>query len=328
MVGGRGGLPEVPAVGTEAAEMINQELLAKRLMRGALTGHPETEKPPAKYCKGKLDNGRPCMITVLDGDYCRRHQKEIDALEAGAPLQPGRVERPFEERIQMSKKGTCKACSKGNVWLVAADMCIKCRDAAKEAGTYPEPASIVPEKVELVEEETKLSDVTTDVNKIGYDDEQEKAMLAGGPIQLDYYTAMGMGDDTENLAHAPASATNLDPVACLQCEGPVERQDLFCKTCAPVEPQITPIAPTPPQEQAEPCAVVKKGIAALLPSQPAPPAPPIGLHIPFSLDELAILEEFEVSPEHIRQVIIMGLEGHLCTVDASDPLAMSRHAAE
>ena len=147
----------------------------------------------------------------------------------------------------MAKKGICKICSKKDTQIIGAGMCWTCRKAAIDAGTYPEPASIVPEKVELVEEETKFSDVTTDVNKIGYDDEQEKAMLAGGPIQLDYYTAMGMGDDTENLAHAPASATNLDPVACLHCEGPVERQDLFCKTCAPVEPQISPITATPPQ---------------------------------------------------------------------------------
>jgi len=103
------------------------------------------------------------------------------------------------------------------------------------------------------------------------------------------------------------------------------------QTHAP-ESQNQPVAGTPPKEQVAPSKVVKKGLAALLsspPAPPAPPAPPVGLHVPFSLDEIAILEEFEVTPDHIRQLVVMGLEGQVCPLDTSDPLAKSRvHAAD
>ena len=73
---------------------INEEMLKQRMMRGALVGPAEKEKEPMAYCKGKQDNGKGCRILVLPGhDYCRRHQKEIDALVQGAPLEPGQMER-------------------------------------------------------------------------------------------------------------------------------------------------------------------------------------------------------------------------------------------
>ena len=67
-------------------------------MRGALRGPAEETKEPMRFCKGKLDDGRPCRIIVIDeADYCRRHQVEIDALVSGAPLPVKRVERPQKE---------------------------------------------------------------------------------------------------------------------------------------------------------------------------------------------------------------------------------------
>lgn len=102
------------------------------------------------------------------------------------------------------------------------------------------------------------------------------------------------------------------------------------QTYAP-ESQISPVAATPPQEAIAPCAEsssttteARRGLAALL---RAPSAPPSGLFIPFAPEEIFVLDESEVTPELIRQFILMGLEGKLCAADSSDPLAKTRHAA-
>lgn len=76
--------------------MLNESMLEQRMMRGALRGGVIEEEGAVakKYCKGKLDSGRPCRIMLVGGgEYCQRHQKEIDALAAGAPIEPGQVER-------------------------------------------------------------------------------------------------------------------------------------------------------------------------------------------------------------------------------------------
>lgn len=273
---------------------LNPELLRKRLMRGALSGPPEAEKEPLRRCKGKHDDGRPCMITVLDGDFCRRHQKEIDAIEAGAPLKPGHIERTFEEKIKMSKKGTCKVCDKKDTHIIGAGMCWTCRKEAMEAGTYPEPASIVPAKSEAesasVNENPKLKH-----DKI---DEAESAALAGGPLPGQCIIA-GKGD-----------CTHPGRTSCVDC--PETGSDCPGR-------EIARVVPAPPQEATVPCAELRltlseegKGLAALL---RAPSAPPVGMFIPFASEELAALDESEVTPEIIREFIIMGLEGKLTRLD-------------
>lgn len=296
---------------------INQEMLAKRLMRDVVSGPPDAEKAPTKFCQGRLANGRPCMITVLHGDYCLRHQKEIDALEAGAPLQPGRVERPFEERIEMAKKGICKVCGKKDTQIIGAGMCYHCRKAAIEAGTYPEPANIVPVKPEPVAQEQKLSDVIIDADKqiITYEDDQEKAALAGGPIPA----------ATDHVAGADKLIEK--PVVCLQCEGPVEGQDLFCRACAPAGFEIPPVATTPPQEQAEPLAGSVSPLSRLLRKlEPAvQPLPPTSILLDFTDFEFSAIQSSEITAEHIKELTLMLVNGELGkVVEVEDPLAKSR----
>jgi len=89
---------ELAGSGRGEGVIIDEDLFRKRMLRGALRGATEPEKAPMKYCKGKLDNGRPCRIVMLgDEEYCRRHKKEIEALEAGAPLPVVRGERVQED---------------------------------------------------------------------------------------------------------------------------------------------------------------------------------------------------------------------------------------
>ena len=73
------------------------EAIRKYMMRGALTGSAEEEVKVSRYCEGKQDNGKPCRIVMVgDKKFCQRHQKELDALESGAPLEPGRIEREID----------------------------------------------------------------------------------------------------------------------------------------------------------------------------------------------------------------------------------------
>ena len=149
---------------------------------------------------------------------------------------------------------------------------------------------------------TGLSSITTDApSGIGYDDENEKAAQAGGAVEVDR-----------------------TPV-CLGCNGPVAGYDLFCLACggSPLDLQVQPVASTT-QEQVAPSSVTRKGLAALVCPVPLRLPSPPGLHIPFSLDELFILAEQEVTVEHIRQFVVMGLEQKLRPVDNEDPLAKSR----
>ena len=89
------------------------ELVKGRMMRGALVGSAEPEKAPMLYCKGKLDNGRPCRVVMLgEEEYCLRHKREIQALEVGAPIKPGGIERAQEaqegdgvEKYRCGKEG-------------------------------------------------------------------------------------------------------------------------------------------------------------------------------------------------------------------------------
>ena len=64
------------------------------------------------------------------------------------------------------------------------------------------------------------------------------------------------------------------------------------------------------------------GLAALL--RIAPPPEPDGLLIPFSREEIISLIEADVTREHIREFVVMGLSGKLTLVDSADPLAISR----
>lgn len=65
----------------------------------------------------------------------------------------------------------------------------------------------------------------------------------------------------------------------------------------------------PYTESKSPAKEARRGISALLRAPSEPPAPPVGLFIPFAPEELFILEESEVTPEIIREFVIMGLEG-------------------
>ena len=81
----------------------------------------------------------------------------------------------------------------------------------------------------------------------------------------------------------------------------------------------------------EPLATVKPtGLAALLrmPSPPPVLPEPDGLLIPFTKDEVITLIESAVTLEHIREFVLMGMEGKVVLTDDTDPLAKSRaHAA-
>jgi len=71
------------------------------------------------------------------------------------------------------------------------------------------------------------------------------------------------------------------------------------------------------------------GLQALLRTPPPPPEPD-GIFIPFTHEEVAALAESEVTAGHIRQLVLMGLEGQLQpVVEVEDPLAKSRrHEAQ
>ena len=65
------------------------------------------------------------------------------------------------------------------------------------------------------------------------------------------------------------------------------------------------------------------GLAALI-RTPAPPPEPDGLLIPFTHEEIIALIESDVTRDHIREFVIMGLDGKLVLAASPDPLAMSR----
>jgi len=254
----------------------NQDLIRAYMMRGACTGLAEAEKPPVKYCAGKLDNGRPCRIVRLgDEDYCMRHKKEIEALEAGAPLPIGRVERQEDEEMAKHRcaKKNCTRAVKNE-----GDMCWQHKGVEDQA----EAGSVIIHDANNLDVKPATKTVTSDnVLQNAVHENMDSATSFG-------VFAVGMGDGTENLSHAPAAST-------------------------------------PHQEQLIPSATPRKGLAALIAVVPAPPILPVGMHIPFAPEELAILEEQEVTPEVIRQFVIMGLEQQLRpVVDEEDPLAKSR----
>ncbi|HBG07702.1 MAG: hypothetical protein A2075_09265 [Geobacteraceae bacterium GWC2_58_44] len=280
---------------------INEEMLKRRMMRGALAGPVEAETRSARYCKGKLDNGRPCNIVMLgDEDYCLRHKREIEALEAGAPLPVGRLERPSKEKIAMSKKGTCKVCKKTDTHIVGAGMCYLCRKEAIAAGTYPEPANIVPVKPEPVEK--KLTDVIIDAA-------EEKALQADGPLEPD----MGLGDAPENLAQAPASRT----------------ADTDHLAFAGKEIDLGTVAP-PHQEVADPpCSPVSVLSRLLRKLEPAiQPLPHTSIVLDFTEDEFFLIINSELTAQDIKDLTLLLVAGELGrVVEVEDPCAKSRHAA-
>jgi hypothetical protein len=59
------------------------------------------------------------------------------------------------------------------------------------------------------------------------------------------------------------------------------------------------------------------GLSALLRPLPPPIPEPDGLLIPFSREEVVALIESEVSAEHIREFVLMGLAGELVRADAA-----------
>ena len=312
---------------------INHALLRAYMMRGAATGPAEAEKPPVKYCAGKLDNGRPCRIVMLgDEDYCMRHKKEIEALEAGAPLPIGRVERQEDEEMAKHRcaKKNCTRAVKNE-----GDMCWQHKGLENQA----EAGSVIIHDVNNLDVKPALKTVTSD-NKLSEstmsDETFERvsaamldAALSGTELDFDkvMQNAVHENMDSAHKSMCSCIGDKTEPQAeptptCLACEGPVNGQDLFCQNCIPNDIQVYP---APPQEQIIPSATPRKGLAALIAVVPALPMPPIGLHIPFTSEELAILVEQEVTPEVVRQFVIMGLEQQLRPVVVEeDPLAKSR----
>jgi hypothetical protein len=101
---------------------INEELLKRRMMRGVVTGPVEQEKSPMTYCKGKLDNGRPCRVVMLgDEILCKQHLKERQALEKQSALSTGRTERPSEDTDMAKYRCGKTGCSR--VVKNEGDMC-------------------------------------------------------------------------------------------------------------------------------------------------------------------------------------------------------------
>ena len=66
------------------------------------------------------------------------------------------------------------------------------------------------------------------------------------------------------------------------------------------------------------------GLAALLRIPPPPVVQPDGLLIPFTREEIITLIEAEVTVEHIRELVVIGLSVGLMEFSDEDPLAESR----
>lgn len=335
--------------------MINQELLNQRLMRGALRGAVAIEETtPMSRCKGKLESGERCAIHAAPGkDRCMsceaRGAEFYDKIVKAPPAKVLRAHDLVEIKTKKkpgrpAKKGTLSEAEQELQEATKPGLCVSCAgegtcdgfgtgQTLTECAAYLPAEQNIPENIPgglplstLVIESDGVTDTirtglpssvhakvlaeagSASVNEIGYEDEQEKAAQAGGPVLADHIADAGKLIDEQ-------------PV-CLQCEGPVAGQDLFCQTCAPAEPQISPIAATLPQEAIAPCAEssstateARRGLAALL---RAPSAPPSGLFIPFAPEEIFVLDESEVTPEIIRQFVLMGLEGKLQPVEVCD----------
>ena len=331
---------------------LNPELLKLRMMRGALTGPAAEEISTMSRCKGKLENEQRCAVVAAPGkDLCTGCETR------GAQLYDKTVKVPAVLRAHdlKPKKIMCGREGCGYGVKKEGDFCKKHQEPETGAGT-------VIHDVNNLETKPAVKTVTSDnvVQNAVHEnmDNAHKTMCSDlEPLHFAAdgvcLTACGVVSSSRTLL-----TENWDAVTCENClvwkpadEKPAMTdaafneftEMLYQSACgddtesiiqAPGPGyqdglQIQPVTLAPPPEQVAPSSTTRKGLAALLCSPPAPPAPPVGLHVPFSLDEIAILEEFEISVDHIRQFVVMGLEGQVCPLDTSDPLAKSRaHAAE
>lgn len=239
-----------------------EEVLKERNMRGALRGPAEETKEPMRFCKGKLDDGRPCRIIVIDeADYCRRHQVEIDALVSGAPLPVKRVERPQKE-AEVAKY----RCAKTN-----------CTRAVKN-------------KDDMCWQHKGLED-----------------QVAAGTVEDAAGKSASLNENAENHSEGSLEMVGSDHVAVdgnitVADEAPPELSMSSIEWSALEEGEVSLVSFSQ--------AKGSTGISALLRTIPAEPEP-VGMFVPFQMAELALLVESEVTPEIIREFVILGLEGKL-----------------
>lgn len=263
------------------------EAVRARQMRGALTGPADQEKPPMKYCQGKTDDNRPCRIVVLDGDFCRRHKQEIEALESGAPLPVGRVERSQEDIVKKKYVCSIEGCERQQAKNKLCYLHNKEAEAAKH-GSF----------VELVG--PKLSDMTVDAK------EPETAATSRDAGIVDI--------NTEEVDATTA-----------QCITGDHTGDLSLVQTA-IEGEAA-LASPPPQELVEAPASSGSRLSRLLRRlEPVTkPLPPTSMLLDFSEEEFAAIQASEVTPEEIKELALMLVNGELGKiVEGEDPCAKSR----
>jgi len=118
------------------------------------------------------------------------------------------------------------------------------------------------------------------------------------------------GSVAAEVVHIPLTQEGVDSFSADTAEAVIERE-----VATPAAPEAVYSAPK------------LTGLAALL-RTPPPITPLDGLLIPFSREEIISLIEAEVTADHIRELVIIGLSVGLMEFSDEDPLAKSRcHAA-
>jgi len=193
-------------------------LLFQRMTRGACRGSVAEEIPTMSRCKGKMEGGARCAVVAARGkDLCTKCEARgaelYDKVVMAPEVKPLRSnDLVGKKRGRPAKKGQISEAEKE--LQLATELCASC--AGENSCNGPghgvnECAAYSPK-----EQEAAMAG-SASVNEIFYEDSAKKAVLAGGPIDLQISP---IADELIKEAATPCAKLSL-PLAAILTELPV-----------------------------------------------------------------------------------------------------------